>query len=50
MLGEMSVEVLKSANVSASKILAAGFIFDFASMDEALDDLLISNWSARSNH
>jgi uncharacterized protein (TIGR01777 family) len=50
MLGEMSVEVLKSANVSASKILAAGFSFDFASMDEALDDLLISNWSARSNH
>jgi uncharacterized protein (TIGR01777 family) len=50
MLGEMSIEVLKSANVSASKILAAGFSFDFASMDEALDDLLISNWSARSNH
>jgi uncharacterized protein (TIGR01777 family) len=50
MLGEMSVEVLKSANVSASKILAAGFNFDYVSMDEALDDLLISNWSARSNH
>ena len=50
MLGEMSVEVLKSANVSASKILAAGFSFDFASMDEALDDLLVSNWSSRSNH
>jgi len=49
-LGEMSVEVLKSANVSASKILAARFIFDYASMDEALDDLLISNWSARSHH
>jgi len=50
MLGEMSVEVLKSANVSASKILAAGFSFDYASMDEALDDLLISNWSSRSHH
>jgi uncharacterized protein (TIGR01777 family) len=50
MLGEMSVEVLKSANVSASKILAAGFSFDYASMDEALDDLLISNWSTRSHH
>ena len=50
MLGEMSVEVLKSAKVSASKIVAAGFSFDFASMDEALDDLLISNWSSRSNH
>ena len=50
MLGEMSVEVLKSAKVSASKIVAAGFSFDYASMDEALDDLLISNWSSRSNH
>ena len=50
MLGEMSVEVLKSAKVSASKIIAAGFKFDYASMDEALDDLLISNWSSRSNH
>ena len=50
MLGEMSVEVLKSANVSASKIIAAGFNFDYASMDEALDDLLISNWSTRSHY
>jgi uncharacterized protein (TIGR01777 family) len=50
MLGEMSVEVLKSAKVSASKIIAAGFKFDYASMDEALDDLLISNWSSRSHH
>ena len=50
MLGEMSVEVLKSAKVSASKIIAAGFSFDYASMDEALDDLLISNWSSRSHH
>ena len=50
MLGEMSVEVLKSAKVSASKIIAAGFKFDYASMDEALDDLLISNWSSRSNN
>jgi len=50
MLGEMSVEVLKSAKVSAAKIIAAGFSFDYASMDEALDDLLISNWSSRSNH
>lgn len=50
MLGEMSVEVLKSAKVSASKITTAGFSFDYASMDEALDDLLISNWSSRSDH
>jgi uncharacterized protein (TIGR01777 family) len=50
MLGEMSIEILKSANVSASKIIEAGFSFDYASMDEALDDLLISNWSSRSHH
>jgi len=49
-LGEMSIEILKSANVSASKIIEAGFSFDYASMDEALDDLLISNWSSRSDH
>jgi uncharacterized protein (TIGR01777 family) len=50
MLGEMSVEILKSAKVSAAKIIAAGFSFDYASMDEALDDLLVTNWSSRSNH
>lgn len=50
MLGEMSVEVLKSAKVSAAKIIAAGFTFNFASMDEALDDLLVTNWSSRSDH
>ena len=50
MLGEMSVEVLKSAKVSAAKMIAAGFTFNFASMDEALDDLLVTNWSSRSDH
>jgi uncharacterized protein (TIGR01777 family) len=50
MLGEMSVEVLKSAKVSAAKTLATGFSFNYASMDEALDDLLITNWSSSSNH
>jgi uncharacterized protein (TIGR01777 family) len=50
MLGEMSVEILKSAKVSAAKMIAAGFSFDYASMDEALDDLLITNWSSRSDH
>jgi uncharacterized protein (TIGR01777 family) len=49
MLGEMSVEILKSAKVSATKIIAAGFTFNYASMDEALDDLLVPNWSSRSN-
>ena len=46
----MSVEVLKSAKVSAAKVIAAGFTFDYSSMDEALDDLLITNWSTRSDH
>lgn len=50
MLGEMSVEVLKSAKVSAAKMISAGFNFDYASMDEALDDLLVTNWSSRSDH
>lgn len=49
MLGEMSIEILKSAKVSAAKIMAAGFSFNYASMDEALDDLLVTNWSSRSN-
>ena len=49
-LGEMSVEVLKSAKVSAAKTIAAGFSFSYASMDEALDDLLVTNWSSRSNN
>lgn len=49
-LGEMSIEVLKSAKVSPAKIMATGFTFHFASMDEALDDLLVTNWSSRSNN
>ena len=39
-LGEMSIEVLKSAKVSAQKIKAAGFVFDFPTVEEALTDLL----------
>jgi len=40
MLGEMSIEVLKSANVSSAKIQAAGFEFDFPNMNDALNQLL----------
>ncbi len=38
-LGEMSVEVLKSATVSCDKIHYTGFTFLFPSIDAALDDL-----------
>lgn len=40
MLGEMSIEVLKSANVSARKIQQAGFDFSYPVIDQALDNLL----------
>lgn len=40
MLGEMSVEVLKSATVSAEKIKAAGFGFLYPEIDTALDNLI----------
>ncbi|MFM7672378.1 MAG: TIGR01777 family oxidoreductase [Bacteroidota bacterium] len=39
-LGEMSIEVLKSTTMSAEKILQAGFSFQFGEVDQALDDLL----------
>ena len=39
-LGEMSIEVLKSANVSAQKIQAAGFVFDYPTIEEAIPDLM----------
>jgi uncharacterized protein (TIGR01777 family) len=39
-LGEMSIEVLKSATVSCKKIKAAGFQFAFPTIDKALKDLL----------
>ena len=38
-LGEMSVEVLKSATVSSKKIQATGFQFLFPSVSSAIEDL-----------
>ena len=39
-LGEMSIEVLKSANVSAQKIQDAGFTYDYPTVEEALVNLM----------
>jgi uncharacterized protein len=39
-LGEMSIEVLKSATVNSEKIQAAGFEFDYPTLDLALNNLL----------
>ena len=40
MLGEMSIEILKSAKVSSKKIEDNSFKFDFPTLTSALDDLL----------
>jgi uncharacterized protein len=40
MLGELSIEVLKSATVSATKIRNAGFQFLFPTIESALKDLV----------
>jgi uncharacterized protein (TIGR01777 family) len=40
MLGEMSIEILKSTTVSAKKIEAAGFHFRFPDINVAIDELL----------
>jgi uncharacterized protein (TIGR01777 family) len=39
-LGEMSVEILKSTKVSARKIQATGFVFDYPIIEEAIIDLI----------
>lgn len=38
-LGEMSVEILKSCTVSARKILDAGYIFQYPTIEDAVRDL-----------
>ena len=40
MLGEMSIEVLKSTKVSAQKIQDAGFVFVYPNVEEAIIDLI----------
>lgn len=40
LLGSRSIEVLKSANVSAEKILASGFAFQYPTIEEASQHLL----------
>ena len=42
-LGEMSIEVLKSVTVSCDKIHAAGFTFLYPSIDAALQNLVIES-------
>ena len=39
MLGEMSIEVLKSATASSKKAEDAGFAFRFDQLEKALEDL-----------
>ncbi len=40
MLGERSIEILKSAAVSCKKILAKGFDFKFKNIDAAIEDIV----------
>ena len=42
-LGEMSIEVLKSCTVSAEKILSTGFSFQYPVIDKAVRDLVRPN-------
>jgi NAD dependent epimerase/dehydratase family enzyme len=38
-LGELSIEILKSCTVSADKILGTLFQFQYSSIDKAIEDL-----------
>lgn len=40
MLGEMSVEVLKSSIISCKKIIDTGFKFNYPTVDDAVDELI----------
>ncbi len=40
LLGEMSIEVLKSATVNNKKIMASGFRFDYSTIEDALHELV----------
>jgi uncharacterized protein (TIGR01777 family) len=40
MLGEMSIEVLKSAKVSSEKIQATGFEFEYSNIEMALQQIM----------
>ena len=42
-LGEMSIEVLKSARVSSDKTMASGFNFTYPRLESALNNLCASN-------
>jgi uncharacterized protein (TIGR01777 family) len=39
-MGEMSIEILKSAHVSSKKIQEAGFVFQYPTIDQAIEQIL----------
>ena len=43
MLGEMSIEVLKSAKVNSFKVQSAGFKYAYPTVDQALEELVQSS-------